>query len=89
MLSERARVGGNLIGRGILSDDRKLNGKALGRMFVVDEQGLREMEALQEQFLARIHAIEAASKRRCADSGEEAKPVLAGVYRRHEQQSMN
>lgn len=72
-----------------MEEDAERKEQALGDMFLIDEQGAEELEAAEKKLLARMKEIQAESERRTAESGEETKPYLVGIYKRLDRQNPN
>jgi hypothetical protein len=72
-----------------MSDDKEFKGLMRGGMFIIDEQGVEELKAAQEELLARMDEAEAESLKRSAESGEPTEQVFFGIYRKEHRPSNN
>lgn len=72
-----------------MEEDVERKELALGDMFLVDEQGAKELEAAEKKLLARMKEIQAESEKRSAESGEDTKPYLVGLFKRLDRQNPN
>jgi len=72
-----------------MEEDAERKEQALGDMFLIDEQGAKELEAAEKKLLARMKEIQAESEKRAAESGEDTKPYRVGFFRRLHRQNMN
>lgn len=72
-----------------MQDDRISRAHALGGMFLLDEKGIEEMDALHQRFVGRLREIETESKHRSAESNASTKSYIVGIYRKQERPSLN
>jgi len=72
-----------------MEDETEFKGQTLGGMFIIDEEGAKELEAIEERFLARMREIEAESKKRAAETGEPTQPYRVGLFRKYHRPSSN
>jgi hypothetical protein len=56
-------------------------------MLLLDEKGVEDLAAVEEQFLAKMREVERDCKRRCTASGESAQTYTVGLLRHPHRQS--